>query len=582
MNKKLLISISIFYGVLNAACSTALPDCSRSDCTISQNLFQFRSLSSYSSNEIFMLKTMYQNEIKREFWQGTFAAAPQYMQNFNDASRSGCSSLGSLPFWSGSNVMTYGNHNGTTDVDQYQFGMGDSTTTGTIELDAQVTHVGADMLLHMVYHKDKPGFYFTIRAPLGALSTAAILKEDLALPNEIADAETTGIWLDYPSSVTRFKSMLEAFQAGGINRLDSGLSIQSSLHRPFALENGRVAPCKETAIRLADISLALGYQFIATPRGFLGGGIKFTCPTGNVPAGRFLLEPIFGRCGYWGVGVELLNHYKVWEHPTIERGLDFWAKGEILHLCSGRRPNMRSFDLRQNGPGSKYLLLQKYSFTIPSTINAYGAWPSFLTQAVNITTLPVISRFNLEGSFAFLFDVHERNLNLALGAEMWGRSQEHLNLDACHLLHVNAADISQFAVVGRQVSSDARQWNQNSNKEILYLYLCEPLARINNSVDRVVNPDSSAVPTKPYPEGVADARILSNRIPADLNQALDIQAAQAPRAVSIRLFSQLGYTCRDRCLTPQISMIGSLEFSPFCNHAALSMWSLGAQGSINF
>ncbi len=84
-----------------------------------------------------------------------------------------------MPFWSGTNTMTYGGHDGTTDVDPYQFGVGDVTGIGSITLNAQVVNVGADLLLHMVYHKDKPGFYFTIRAPLGAMSTTAIVSENV-------------------------------------------------------------------------------------------------------------------------------------------------------------------------------------------------------------------------------------------------------------------------------------------------------------------------------------------------------------------------------------------------------------------
>nr|MBP7854473.1 hypothetical protein [Candidatus Babeliales bacterium] len=442
MKKIFFLTALVILNIDLFSCESPLSSCQNSTCQNSQNFFQFRSFSSYSSEELSMIKTLYQNEITcdevtRDFWQGTFSVAPKYMQNFSDSGLCGCKSLGSLPFWSGTNTMTYGGHNGTTNLDPYQFGMGDVDGIGSITLNADIVHVGADMLLHMVYHKDKPGFYFTLRAPLGAMSVSSTLCENVAAQDVPANELTDEIWLSYPSQANMFDSMTQAFQAGSVSTLDAQVIVASSLHRAFALENGRVAACKQTVIRLADISLALGYQFKATPQGFLGAGIKFTMPTGNVPTGKYMLEPIFGRAGYWGVGAELLGHYKIFEHIKRDRGLDFWIKGEILHLCSGRQPNMRSFDLTLNGPGSKYLLLQKYFLSTPSEDNPSGAIPSFITQAVNITTLPVISRFNLEGNFSFLFDAHEQNMNFAIGAEIWGRSQERLTLDACNLLHVN-------------------------------------------------------------------------------------------------------------------------------------------------
>lgn len=590
MKKLLLLSFLVsFQGLIHGSCSSSLPSCA-DPCDISQNFFQYRSFCSYSYHEILMLKTLYITDSKRDFWQGTFSIEPEYIQNFSCAS--GCKNLGAMPFWSGTNTMTYGGHDGTTDLDPYQFGMGDVTGVGSITLNSQMIHVGSDVLLHMTYHKDQPGFYFTLRAPIGAMSNTAILTESVAPQNGAANAVTNTVWLSYPTPPEQFDSMTSAFQAGSISSLNDAIFVESSLYRPISLQKGRINPSKQTTIRIADLSLALGYQFIANKTGFLGAAIKFTCPTGNVPTGRYIFEPIFGRAGYWGVGAEVLSHYKVWEHQKRDRGLDFWAKGEFLHLCSGRRPNFRSFDLAANGPGSKYLLLQRYYLSTPSSSNTTGAYPSFITQAVNVTTLPVISRFNIEGSFAFAFDLHEENLNFALGAEFWGRSQERLSLDSANFLNLDVANLNQFAVLGRQVSDDARAYLLGG-AEILSLHLCEPLARINQSIDRVVSPTNPVNPTPPpagqtlaypttIPDGVKDARIATNRIPANLNEALDVAGAQAPRAMTAKIFSQLGYTYRDHALTPQISMVGGIEFSPKSSHAALNMWSLGAQGSINW
>ena len=118
----------------------------------------------------------------------------------------------------------------------------------------------------------------------------------------------------------------------------------------------------------------------------------------------------------------------------------FW-QGEVEHLTHGRTPNMRSFDLKQNGPGSKYLLAENYRASyanlspdpaISSTANPNSEVfiPSFaLTPVINFTTLPVFSNFSAEGAFAMMLDFAFDNWNIAVGGEFWGRSREKLCID---------------------------------------------------------------------------------------------------------------------------------------------------------
>lgn len=553
------------------------------DCKNSQNFFQARAFSSYSSNEILMLKPMYMTESPRNEWQSIFSVAPIYMQNFNESCTGGCKNLGSLPFWSGTNTMIVGNNDGTAHVDAYQFGLGDLLEPGSITLNVNMMHVAGDLLFHMTHDKYSPGFYFTIRAPIGAMAINTSFKEKIAPHDEVKDAETNQIWLSYPSRGNRYQSMTEAFQAGTIDTSD-GVVVGTTLHKPFALDKGRISSCRLVEIRIADLSVSLGYQFIANHKGLLYAGAKFTCPTGNVPTGRHILEPIFGRSGYWGIGMEMFSHYRLWEHAKQDRGLDFWLKSELLHLCSGRKPNMRTFDLTLNGPGSKYLLLQKYFQGPSASDNPTGFVSSYITQAANLTTLPVLSMFNLEGSISTFFDFHERNWNLGVGAEFWGRSKESLKLDVCHLIHVDAANTNEFAVLGRQVSEDARSFLQDPTKPILILDLCEPLAKINKSLPRVIGVGTppAVLTYPPLPDGVKDARLSVNRIPNDLNKALNINGAQAAQAMTGKIFSQLGYTWQEYKHTPNLSFIGGIEIAFGENNSAVNLWSLGAQGSVTF
>ena len=150
----------------------------------------------------------------------------------------------------------------------------------------------------------------------------------------------------------------------------------------------------------------------------MGLGFKTTCPTGNVPTAKYVFEPIFGRGGVWGVGADVMGHYKAWENDAKSKYLDVWFQGEVLHLLPGRQPSMRSFDLKANGAGSKYILLEHFETFPNGTIR-----PDYTTQAVNVTTLPVFSKFAVEGNIGLMADFHCNNWNLALGGEFWGRTK---------------------------------------------------------------------------------------------------------------------------------------------------------------
>src|SRR5690606_8910390 len=107
------------------------------------------------------------------------------------------------------------------------------------------------------------------------------------------------------------------------------------------------------------------------------------------------------------------------------------------------------------------------------------------------------------------------------------------SIDDCNLVKQFSANLNDFAVLGRQVSEDDRSISNNDS--VLVLHLCEPAARINRSEDRVIG---VGVPTAPLtyptslPAGVKDARLAANRIPANINEALDINGAAAGRAMT--------------------------------------------------
>jgi hypothetical protein len=600
LNLLFVIAVILSGSSIIFACDVS-QDCSAvcsTPCSVSKNLWLPRSFSSNPSLEITQEKTLLQTESNRSEWNGTFSCATTYGQNFG-VKCNDCKNLGSLPFWSGTNVMTVGNNDAADhgfDLDCWNFGMGNVNVDangfgGSITLNPKVTQAGADFLLYITQFKDKCGLFFKIHAPVGALIVDPQMKQDgiSAVNANYFEMRTTGTAYDltynttYPSLADRHQTLTGAF-AGGIGEEESVNG--HTLNQP-SLTFGRISTCKLTAIRLADLSMSLGYNIFASEKGILGVGFKVTCPTGNVAAADYVLEPIFGRGGVWGIGGEVMGHSKIWKNKAETKYLDLWLQGEVLHLAPGRT-SFRSFDLKANGVGSKYILVQHY-YQQPSQEAIIS--PGSLQQAINITTFPVHSKFAVEGSVSMMADYHCKNWNLAVGAEFWGRSKENLSINVCSAVDQRNLNLNHYAVVGRQASSMNIVAGLGGSGQItsppLFISLCEPAAKINKAQNTITLVGAgSDVVTFPYaastiPTGLADATIAANRIPANLAEALDICGAAAAKAYTGKIFSQLGYTWSYYRYTPNLSVIGSAEFSNKTN-SAVQMWSAGLQGSINF
>lgn len=564
------------------------------NCSFSKNLWMPRSFCSYSSRQIMLQQPLFQNNRFEHHWHGSMAIITQYMQNFTANCHTTCNNnLGSFPFWSGSNIMTIGNNHGTANLDAYQLGLGNVITdengiAGTIQLNPTVQHIGSDIMLYLIQDTTQWGIFFKLNLPIGAMIINPRFTEPQpAKPdNQFNFTQTTANPASstityqfpfYPPPACRQSSISEAFFGGTCN--DN--SLNGNVTQFIRLRKARIAAYPLTIIRLGDITASLGCNVISNNNGFCNIAFKSSFPTGNVPTADYMLEPIFGRAGSWGVGAELFGSYHAW---TVNDTTDItmYIQAEILHLLPGRKPNFRCFDLKKNGPGSKYLLVQEYistySLNNPPTPSTQIVTDQYLTPAANITTLPVISKTAAEGSIAIMIDIHNNNWNFSLGGECWGRTEEQLSIDMKSALMLRNQNLNDFAVIGRQVS-----WYRIDGQGNLSTYYCEPEATISKSQNPVqlIGSINTVSAPETLPTGIKDARLTSNRIPANVYEALDIKGAQATPILTGNLFAKCNYTWKQSHLAPSIAIIINTELTGATNNN-INLWGIGCLGSLNF
>jgi len=600
----LIAEISAVSSDANINSSSSCEKKCDSKCSLSKNFWYPRSFSSYQYHDLFQMKHTHPSDKRDGKFNLSFVT--EYMQNI-DGKCNSCKNLGAMPFWSGTNQLTVGNNDGRADLDAYQLGLGNIQTDengigGIIQLNPKVQSVGTDMMMYWAEKTGERGMYFRVHAPIGAMRVTPRLTEVKPIdPDNNLSFTQVGSgggeefdyqFLDYPVPARRYKTVSDVF-FGGLGGCSDELAGSSIYGQQFGLNFGRISSEPLAIIRLADIAATLGYNFYEDDRGWAGVGFKVSFPTGNRPLALYMLEPIYGRAGLWGVGGEITALYQVWESECSNKRLTFSLQGELEHLMHGRTPSMRSFDLKQNGKGSKYLLVQDYIATYASLSpnsaisqggevnpNSQVYEPLFLDIAINHTTLPIFANFAVEGALAVMLDFAWNNWNIALGGEFWGRTREKLSIDMSSAVHQQCLNLNNFAVVGRQLNA----YHVPGNSDVdVYTYLCEPLAQIGKSQDAAIlsgsYPNVSAPTT--LPEGVKDARLPENRIPAKIDEALDICGAEVSAVFTGKIFSHFGYNWKDHNYSPSVALVAGAEFTNNTNNA-VQLWSVGLQGSLNF
>lgn len=551
-NLKRFLSITVLFLSSTALviASSGCDSCPTS-CAQGQNLYQPHAFSASASRDIMLEIQAWYPQADEEGWHGAFGVGFDYMHTFNsnnscssteDTSAGCCTDLGSLPFWASnnSNKMTVGGNASGDNLDAYQLGLGPVTTEGSVKLNPIVFQAGADFLLYVGAHKTERGFFLKAHGPVGVTS----IDPNLSYSDTITPViYPIGSLAQSTTTAAPYENIAQAF-AGGKS---------AGFLKPMVF--GLISCKRTSSAQFGDPEFAVGYNLFADEKKHIGVAATFSAPTGNKAEGVYVFEPIFGRNGHWGAGGEIIGHWKFWESDSSD---DKWAQaffdGKVYHLFKSKY--VRSFDLKDNGAGSKYLLLAKYTSLSPTTAN----FQNEIINAVNITTVGVQSTFAAEGNFALGFDFHWKNWSLQIGYEGWGRTCEQLTLDCTCPGSTNYSD---YAVLGRQ---------QPFNAGGVAIDLCQPTAKINESLAYSATPIT----------GIVSAVVTANRLPETAEDALDVEGQRARSVYTSKPWAELRYTWTDSDYVPFLAITGGAEIPNSHKNEAAKMWNVGVNGGIAF
>ena len=294
------------------------------------------------------------------------------------------------------------------------------------------------------------GFYFRMHGPVTYTRWGLNFDEDILNPgsNAYDPGYFTNSWtFDATQTIgLANSSLLDSFE----EFVSDGLSIRSTGGITFnPLSNARWSRCTRTKTGVAEIEMALGWNFIACQDHHLGLQIRGAAPTGNRPQGRWLFEPIVGQGKHWELGAGLTSHWSVCKSEDECQSFDMYVDANITHLFKTRQ--CRTFDLCGK-PLSRYMLACRMGTPVENlyaiesaTISGGGVVTNLNVKApavqfkkefmplANITTIPVDVSAAVQADLVLKLAWTRGNLQFDLGYNFWGRSCEKIckRYDCC-------------------------------------------------------------------------------------------------------------------------------------------------------
>lgn len=329
-----------------------------------------------------------------------------------------------------------------------------------------------------------------------------------------------------------------------VKRALKGNFVWGDLAPESTLNYAQICSGRQTRTRLADLRFGIGYNAIENDKYRLGLKVMAAAPTGNVPLGTYMFEPIVGNGGHWELGGGISAHAIFWDKDE-DNQFSWHLEGYLAHMFKSRC-HKRTFDLQDNGCFSRYLLLKKYQKALTSggkyQLEAYG-----LERGPNVFTHNVKVSVDVQGDVSTMFSYRHKNWTVDLGYNFWGRSRETLEEFYCCIPE------NRYGIKGTTPMSDGTD-------------------------EDITTASLSTMKESDGLEGVDDGTDPVFITCQDFNCC----SALHPSALSHAVFFHLNASWENEDdINPFFGIGGKVEWSGRGNRA-LDQWSIWAKGGISF
>lgn len=413
---------------------------------------------------------------------------------------------------------------------------------GQVTFEPNVQNFIADINFRLNLDEWACGLYFEVGIPINWTRWDMNLKETMPTGTGLISIEAADINQDSYTTQAPFTGIIDAWKGlekertfTFANGADPDINITIK-KMEFARIN---ASQHKTSI--AGLQFILGYKFLCTDTYHLAANLRVVAPTGTRPSGKFVFEPLVGNGRHTQLGGGISAHYLFWD-SGCDQSLSMWFDSAVYHLFSVKQK--RTFDLKNNGIGSRYLLFKQFQEGQFLSGNAGTFVPG-----PNVTTLESKVKIDVVGEALLMLDYQHCGWTVDVGYNIWGRTKENIKLD------------------------------EEIEKGTFGLWGGTPIDNIN--VPNAQNRTNSQVK-------IDGQGFVQNGVPFDQpspqtvsNENIDMEGAQAPAAVSHKFFTHLGYIWETCDYSPFFGVGGEVEFSGKQNKA-FDQWGVWAKGGFAF
>ncbi len=478
---------------------------------------------------------------------GIFSITPEWSQNFHRNRLGNYFSIHN-GFNNESNTMTFRGSMAqnppfsptNTDILAENFLL-PSTFSGAVTLFPHIENFITDINFRLNLYNRLPGLYVEVGLPIAWTRSHVALHEETPAfaGTDIAILASNNPIKGPYVTTAPFTTITEAFTGAHVTQ-EFTFTAPGVAPIAIGIENMRfgLIDGKKTKSGVADIELVLGYNVLCKPKYHLDFNIRVTVPTGNRPEAVYMFEPIIGGGHHLQIGGGLSAHGKVWSNGC-DRSWSIWFDSALYYAFNTKQ--RRTFDLLNNGVGSRYLLFKQF--------NEAGNFANRFVPGPNITTLDAKVGIGLIGQAVLLVDYQRKGLTIDFGYSAWGREKEKIKL-------TQEIEQATFGIWGGTPIDNLIPGAAN---------------RTNSQV--LINGENFISATNQEFDTPSPSFISNNNI--------DVASAESPAALSHMLFAHVCYAWPRKHCTPFIGAGGQVEFSGKENNA-LTQWGIWGKVGLAF
>ena len=490
------------------------------------------------------------NEKSKDRWGADFQVTSFYQASRNPLALASYFGVNHNDFFITNNV----NNIGCGDVNSTAF-MNEVNEAGTARVSLKPTQATYGFRLN--YHQDLgiafDGLYFRVKMPV------VMVENNMNLA--ITGNNTTRFYT-YPygpqGQVGNLTNWFEGFSNQVANwQADAEATGAGLPAAGYALalnaQYGKIANGVQSAGGVADVDVMLGYNLVDNDTYRFALNLGLTIPTGNVPAGVTVFEPIYGNGGHFAFGAGYEFSAEMWNsgHSSIDfnAALDYryaFASNETRTFGIGAT-------LDENGnPISAVPWGQFYQIGI-TTENCNA---QYFNVAANVTTLQAsITPGSMVDAVAGL-TYKNGGMVFDVGYNFFFKE-------------TGSASINNFIPAGADSA-----WADNQ-----YSYLQAANAFWVNTGNATTFGVDSASSTAAHGT-VFSSPAAAAEGPIRITQAMVDTTSVLASAMTHKVYSQIGYIFKDFACPVFISAGGELEFAS--NNAAVQTWGINLKTGISF